>query len=268
MDYSIYVRQCAGDVRLHTFLGSENVLANASHIIEGKSGLVVVDGQIDIPTTKEFLKYINGLGKPVLRVYVTHAHVDHFVTLSLGFKPENVYALKETIDVIAEHGDEMRLGLKAFYGDNIPASVLIPGNIALPGNEVIDGIDFVFEHVVNAEAEHQLVIKLPQFNAVIAGDLVYSGTYIYFDSLELDNWLAFLESIKGYEIILAGHGKPADRNEAQANIDYLKAAAEATRKHYPYADAFKTAMIAAYPGRTVPILIDIHTPRLFANMSK
>jgi glyoxylase-like metal-dependent hydrolase (beta-lactamase superfamily II) len=77
----------AGDVRIHTFLSSfayDNI-ANATHIIESKNKLVLVDGQFLVPYAKKFRGYADSLRKPIERLYLSHRHPDHWFGLGTAF---------------------------------------------------------------------------------------------------------------------------------------------------------------------------------------
>jgi hypothetical protein len=65
-----------------------------------------------------------------------------------------------------------------------------------------------------------------------------------------------------YDLFLAGHGLPADKNEVARNIEYLSAAMAAVAGGLS-GDDFKDAMIARYPERRCPGIFDIYLPRLF-----
>ena len=76
----VMVAKQAGDVRIHTFVSSfaYNNIANATHIIESRNRLVLVDGQFLAPYAQKFRSYADGLGKPIDRVYLSHRHPDHW----------------------------------------------------------------------------------------------------------------------------------------------------------------------------------------------
>jgi len=71
-DPIIMVAKQAGDVRIHTFVSSfaYGNIANATHIIETKNQLVLVDGQFLVPYARAFRSYADSLGKPIERLYL------------------------------------------------------------------------------------------------------------------------------------------------------------------------------------------------------
>ena len=64
-DPIVMVVKQVGDVRIHTFVSSFEYsnIANATHIIETKNQLVLVDGQFLVPYARAFRDYADSLGK-------------------------------------------------------------------------------------------------------------------------------------------------------------------------------------------------------------
>jgi glyoxylase-like metal-dependent hydrolase (beta-lactamase superfamily II) len=66
-----------GNVRVHTYVAPIHSLNVTTQLIETPSRLIAVDGQITVANAEEVVAYTNGLGKPLDRLTVTHAHPDH-----------------------------------------------------------------------------------------------------------------------------------------------------------------------------------------------
>lgn len=254
----------AGDVRIHTVISSfayDNI-ANATHIIESKNKLVLVDGQFLAPYAKEFRKYADSLKKPIDRLYLSHRHPDHWFGLAAAFNDVDIYALPETISFLKEHGEDSRLDHWKL-GDFVPDTVVIPKETAKPGAETIDGVKYIFDRVTDTEIDFLLTIKLPELGVYIVQDLIYSGTHLYLTS-DMKHWIQVLQEmlLSDYDLFMPGHGLPADKNEIARNIEYLSAARQAVGNGLTN-DAFKDFMIQRYPERRCPGIFDIYLPRLF-----
>src|SRR5579862_532611 len=104
----IIIAKQVGDVRIHTFISSfaDDNIANATHIIESKNKLVLVDGQFLAPYASKFRDYADSLGKPIERLYLSHRHPDHWFGLGTAFSDIAIYALPETITFVEEHGQD------------------------------------------------------------------------------------------------------------------------------------------------------------------
>lgn len=254
----------AGDVTIHTFISDEALLANATHVIEGPNEVVVVDGQFIVPVALGFRAFVDSLGKPINRVYLSHDHPDHFFGVSAAFGDVPIHALPETIEFLREHGEEIRAARQQDFGPMVPSAIVIPTDEVVPGRVVIDGITFDLDVVRNAETETQLTIGLPDLGVFIAQDLIYSGSHLYIEK-DVSGWIEILESLKeqSWQVFLPGHGAPADAAEVEANIEYLRVASQLFAES-PDAETFKAAILDRYPTRSGAAIIDIYAPRLYS----
>ena len=257
-----------GDVRIHTFVSSFEYsnIANATHIIETKHQLVLVDSQFLVPYARAFRDYVDSLGKPVERLYLSHRHPDHWFGSGAAFSDVTTYALPETISFIQEHGEDSRNDHWKL-GDLVPDRIVIPKEAVNPGEETIDGVRYVFDRVTDTEIDFDLTIRLPELGVYFAQDLIYSGTHLYLTK-HMDHWIKVLQDmlLTDYELFMPGHGLPADKNEVARNIEYLSAAQQAIGNGLAD-DAFKDFLLQRYPERRCPGIFDIYLPRLFDGAS-
>ncbi|GAA3194832.1 MBL fold metallo-hydrolase [Dactylosporangium siamense] len=258
----------AGDVRIHTFVASfeDDNIANATHIVESRSGLVLIDAQFLAPYARQFRDYADGLGKPIERLYVSHRHPDHWFGLGTAFGDVPVYALAETATFIKDHGEDSRNDHWKL-GNLAPDTVVVPQELVKPGEDIVGGVTYLFEEVTDTEIDAMLTVKLPELGVQFVQDLVYSGTHLYLTS-HLRKWSRVLRDmlLSDYELFLPGHGLPADKNEVARNIEYLDAAGQAIASGRT-GEAFKDFMLRRYPERKCPGIFDIYLPRLFGGAS-
>jgi glyoxylase-like metal-dependent hydrolase (beta-lactamase superfamily II) len=259
----------AGDVRIHTFISSftDDNIANATHIIESKNKLVLVDGQFLVPYARDFREYADSLGKPIERLYLSHRHPDHWFGLGTAFNDIAIFALPETISFIKEHGEASRKDHLPKMGDLAPDKIVVPQNVVKPGEEIIDGVRYIFREVLNTEIDFLLTIGLPEIGVYIAQDLIYSGTHLYLTQYR-ENWIRVLQSMlrSDYELFMPGHGWPADKVEVGKNIEYLSAAEQAI-DHKLTKYTLRDFMLQRYPERKCPGIFDTYLPRLFDGAS-
>jgi glyoxylase-like metal-dependent hydrolase (beta-lactamase superfamily II) len=258
----------AGDVRIHTCIASfvENNIANATHIIESRNSLVLVDGQFLVPYAQKFRAYADSLGKPIERLYVSHRHPDHWFGTGAAFGDVPIYALAETADFIRDHGEDSRSDHWKL-GGLVPDRVVVPKGIVEPGEDTIDGVRYLFDKVIDTEIDFHLTVRLPELGVYFVQDLVYSGTHLYLTQ-HLLNWIAVLQEAlsSDYELFMPGHGLPADKNEVARNVEYLAAAQQAVANGLTN-EAFKDFLLQRYPERKCPGIFDIYLPRLFGGAS-
>ena len=267
-DPIIMVVKKAGDVRIHTFVASfaDSNIANATHIVETRNQLVLVDGQFLAPYARAFRDYADSLGKPIERLYLSHRHPDHWFGLGTAFTDITIYALSETMTFIHDHGEDSRSDHWKL-GNLAPEEIVVPKQVAGPGEETIDGVRYVFDRVTDTEIDYHLAIRLPEVGVYFAQDLIYSGTHLYLTK-HMDHWTRVLQEMLAseYELFMPGHGLPADKNEVARNVEYLSAARQAIGNGLT-GDAFKEFMLQRYPERKCPGIFDIYMPRLFGGAS-
>ncbi|MFC1412817.1 MBL fold metallo-hydrolase [Streptacidiphilus sp. N1-12] len=267
-DPLVLVVKRTGDVRIHTFVSSfaAGNIANATHIVETRNQLVLVDAQFLTPYARAFRDYADSLGKPIERLYLSHRHPDHWFGLGAAFSDVTAYALAETMGFIQDHG-EASINDHWKLGDLVPDRIVVPKHAVSPGTETIDGVRYVFDLVTDTEIDFQLTIGLPELGVFFAQDLLYSGTHLYLTK-HLDRWIRVLRGLllSDYEVFLPGHGLPADKNEVARNVEYLSAARQAIAGGLAD-DAFKEFLLQRYPERRCPGIFDIYLPRLFGGAS-
>ncbi|MFE2530347.1 MBL fold metallo-hydrolase [Streptomyces sp. NPDC059371] len=267
-DPIIMVVKQTGDVRIHTFVASfaGSNIANATHVIETRNQLVLVDAQFLAPYARAFRDYADSLGKPIERLYLSHRHPDHWFGLGTAFSDITVHALPETMTFIHDHGEDSRSDHWKL-GDLAPERVVVPEQVAGAGEDKIDGVRYVFDRVTDTEIDYHLTIRLPDLSVYFTQDLIYSGTHLYLTK-HMDHWIRVLRDmlVSDYEVFLPGHGLPADKNEVARNIEYLSAARQAIGDGLT-GDAFKSFMLQRYPERKCPGIFDIYMPRLFGGAS-
>jgi glyoxylase-like metal-dependent hydrolase (beta-lactamase superfamily II) len=220
----------AGEATIHTYTAPETGWRVNSHIIELPSQLVLFDAQLTAGYAREVLKIAAGLGKPLTRLYISHAHPDHFVGAALVEAPSYALApVKEMIDgsgdVRIERGYQNTPGHE---GDG-PVTARPVDNVVEPGQEVIDGITFSFEAVADAETTEQLMIGLPDAGVLMTQDVAYNRVHLFIGEHAFDAWGAAITALEAtaYDVILPGHGLPGDRRIYAAGHRYLDVARDA-----------------------------------------
>ena len=222
-----------GDVALHVFTSPDVGEMVNSLVVETPKALVVVDVPLYQPFADAFRAYLDGLGKPVDRVLLTHAHPDHWLTLAT-FQDYPSYAFREAIDEMAFLKD-LAVGYHtSIHADLVPREVVLPAHTIEPGPLVVDGVTLVLHKVLDAEATATMLVEIPSLSALLANDLVYDRCYAYLatkksdGSSTVDGWIDALHAYKarGLELIVPGHGSPSGPEIFDDTIAYLTFAKE------------------------------------------
>jgi hypothetical protein len=134
-------------------------------------------------------------------------------------------------------------------GTPIPLVGMTPTVEIIPGTEVIDGIPFVFVKVTGGEVHTTLVIKLPEQGVLVAQDVVYNRTHLWFLDKDFDGCQANIDRFAAqtaYDTVLPGHGEPTTPAVWVELTDYVNAGRELLRDD---GDAYKKAVTERYPSR-------------------
>ncbi|RPF38119.1 MBL fold metallo-hydrolase [Streptomyces sp. TLI_185] len=245
-----------GAVRIHSYMSPADTFHTTTQLIETPARIIAIDAQLLPVYADEVVAYAGGLGKPLERLIVTHAHPDHYNgAASFGVPVHALPAVREQI--IARGDSRLPTGLV------IPVTDFTPTVDLLPGTEVIDGVPFVLEAVSGGEATDELLIKLPEQGVLIAQDLVYNDVHLYLGNNDITGWqqaIAALAAESGYDAVLAGHGLPTGPEIYEEVRRYLADARELLGDD---GDAYKTAIVDRYPSYVGPFLIDIANRSLF-----
>ncbi|OPG09057.1 MBL fold metallo-hydrolase [Streptomyces sp. GKU 895] len=245
-----------GTVRIHSYMSPADTFHTTTQLIETPARIIAIDAQLLPAYADEAVAYAQGLGKPIDRLIVTHAHPDHYNGASRFGVP--VHALARVSEQIVTRGDS-----RLPNGQVIPLADVTPDVVLLPGTEVIDGVTFVFEAVSGGEAADELLIKLPEQGVLIAQDLVYHDVHLYLGNDDITGWLRAVDTLaaeSGYDTILAGHGAPAGPEVYEDIRRYLADARELLGDD---GDAYKKAIVDKYPAHVGPYIIDIANRSLF-----
>ncbi|MEU1194391.1 MBL fold metallo-hydrolase [Streptomyces sp. NPDC005859] len=244
-----------GNVRVHSYVAPDNALNVTTQLIETPNRIIAVDGQVRVADADEVVAYAKGLGKPLDRLIVTHAHPDHYQGAGRFEAP--IHALEVVRDQMAARGD-----LQDPNGVPVPATETAPTDLITPGTEVIDGVPFVFEAVFGGETSDQLLIRLPEHGVLVAQDIVYHHTHAFVGNNDIARWQDILKALSdpAYDTVLPGHGLPAGPAVFAEMAEYLEAAQELLGDD---GQAYKQAIIERFPSYGSPFVIDIGNYYLF-----
>jgi glyoxylase-like metal-dependent hydrolase (beta-lactamase superfamily II) len=245
-----------GAVRIHSYMSPADTFHTTTQLIETPGRIIAIDAQLLPAYADEAVTYAQGLGKPLDRLVVTHAHPDHYSGAARFGVP--VHALPRVREQIVARGDShLPTGLV------IPLADFTPTVDLTPGTEVIDGVPFVLEAVSGGEAADELLIKLPEQGVLVAQDLVYNDVHLYLGNNDIAGWQRAVDALaaeSGYDTILAGHGLPTGPEVYEDVRRYLTDAGELLGDD---GDAYKKAIVDRYPAHVGPFIIDIANRSLF-----
>ena len=262
---------------IHPYTAAPDKFFVNSFIVEGETGLVLIDTQFLLSSARDVADRITALGKPLDAVIITHPHPDHFnglPTILDAFGPVPVYANRPTIETIAATQADKRAAWTPIYGDDYPLTDAFPDH-ALGSDETLTlaGIEFRLIDLGPGECADNSVIHLPGADALITSDLVYSGCHPWMAEHRIDQWLAQLDRVGAafptVTTVYPGHGAAGGRELLDAQRAYLDDFRDLVASHAragaldePAMAAIRAATINGRDGWPLDMLIEMNAAAL------
>lgn len=228
---------------LHVY-SSNDVMADASYIVEGKDGLVTLEAPLFKSGLAEFDKYVSKLGKPVVAEIIDYhegGHSQHVAIMAEGmgtFIKEGAYAA-------------MMKGFQQSFGDSMVD--LHEGEVSeIPFGTTINlaGINFKFNHgPANDFPAAAILIDGTAYLTHWAPTVSHMNNLQISSASAIDQILDGLKAEKksGAKYFIGSHGSLSDKAGLNFRISYLKTVKKLLAKDADAA-SFASDLKAAYPG--------------------
>ncbi|MBT2534416.1 MBL fold metallo-hydrolase [Arthrobacter sp. ISL-48] len=229
-------------------------------LISGEREAILVDTVPGIDDSAELADWIEASGKELTTIFITHAHIDHFLgaaELLKRFPRAHLVATEATARLIAheaETGQERALYSQIFV-DEIGSEVIVPETV-IGGRLELEGHDVFAVPTGQSDVSDSSYVHIPELSAVIVGDIAYNDvhpTLVTSTHETRQGWIDTMVKIQELEpeIVVAAHRRAdaADTGEALAEtIAYVEEADDFLATD-PTAEEFIDHMLAAYPHR-------------------
>lgn len=232
-----------GNCKLHVYY-TNDVMEDASYIIEGEDSLVTMEHPLFKENVAEFNDYIEKLGKPIEKI-ISDYHVG-----GTGHHDQVMAEGMEEFSKGPVYGGMMK-GFQQTWGDTMtemPSGAVT--EVSFGTTQTWAGVTFEFRHGASTD--------FPAASILIAGKAYYTHwtpAKAHVSHLQVSSPTAIdaeiaeaeLSLASGAELFLGGHGGAARRDAVEFKIGYLKKMKELLAANQT-PQAFVEAMKQAYPG--------------------
>ena len=208
------------------------------------NGVIIVDPGSSAEIGKQLLKKIQAVSdKPVIAVFNTHVHGDHWLGnhgIRKIYPNVPIYAHARMIEQVkAGAGEDW---IKLFMGmtqDAIKGTQSVGPNIGLKGGEelVLDGMRLKIHHTGHAHTDHDLMIEVVDDKGLFLGDIVAAKRVPNSDVPQDANFKGSIAAIqtllkRPIDIYIPGHGRSGGREVPEASLRFLQALYASVTKYF------------------------------------
>lgn len=205
-------------LHLRVFTSGPNGFSVNSTLVYGDKDAILIDTQFVMSEAYRVAAMILESKKNLTTVYITHGHPDHYfgiAALKQAFPKARFVALPATLAAI-RNGWEGRLkNWTPEFGFNLPTTGPI-----LPDELQGDALNLERETLsvvggVTGDGPNNSYVWIPSLRAVIAGDIVFSGSHFTPPKMPQD-WLKTLDQIADQKpvTVIPGHQSLNARHDA------------------------------------------------------
>jgi glyoxylase-like metal-dependent hydrolase (beta-lactamase superfamily II) len=247
----------------------EGAFVNA-YLVETASGVVAVDGLLQVSAAKEMRAGIDRLGKPLLAALLTHSHPDHYAGLREVVAGDDVpiCAPQGVIDTITADDALKDQIVGPYFGEEWPANRVFPNSVIADGESVsFDEVKFTVIDLGPSESPHDSPWILGDDEKIVfLGDQIYDHKHCYLADGFYQEWLRNIEMLRARfpegAVFHIGHGGPVRAEMWDWQREYIERFVEAVSgADWSNADQAKAAVVGrmkAYePSDELQILMEL-----------
>jgi glyoxylase-like metal-dependent hydrolase (beta-lactamase superfamily II) len=257
------ITQATPAVAVRRFSASEPGAWSNSYLLSAGEEALLFD-VFQLRTDAERLAdSVNASGKQLTKIWISHAHPDHFLQLDLildRFPEVEVLTTPNVLGDLKADGPWMFDLLKGKLGPEGPGRLVEPTAIE-SNNLPLGPVELEIVEFGPGEAKHHACVVLADRDAIVASDLIYSGTHLYLQEHNLEGWLARLDELeqlaaqRGLRTIHPGHGPAGGLSLIQGTREYLQAFASAIET--ANVDSAREAILSRFPDHRVQQFLDV-----------
>jgi cyclase len=203
--------------------GGETGVSNAGVVVDD-DGLTVIDTLMVRSQWEPFAEAVHALERPVRRIVLTHAHVDH-VGGTKAFPHAAVYATPVTSALLDQ--DMPIEAYKAFmsaFADEFDDLAEVGTR---PATHEVDGAAQLTPRIelfpASGHTAEDLMVLVPDADVLFAGDLCFFGVAPLAFQGDPAVWVEMLDAVAELaDTIVPGHGPVGSEREVREQQEYLR----------------------------------------------
>lgn len=215
-----------------------------SGIVVSDEGVVIIDsggslqiGEMLLNKTREVTD------KPVIAVFNTHLHGDHWlgnVAIRKAYPNARIYAHERAIERLQSGEAEQWLDIFMQATDSaIEGTQIVLPDTALKGGESIEaaGNTFRIHHTGHAHTDNDIMIEYPQRKTLFAGDIVIYGNTVSGARPQDFSVTGQISAVEyalelPVDIYVPGHGPTGGREIPEATRRFLEILHQSVQRYY------------------------------------
>jgi glyoxylase-like metal-dependent hydrolase (beta-lactamase superfamily II) len=235
-------------------------------LIHGQEEAVLVDTLVTFDQVDALADWIDGFGKRLVGIYITHGHSDHWIGLSRlreRFGDVPGWARPKVFERAVFEATNPGLSgyWQGVFPGEIPEKPETPDRLETTSIE-LEGSEISVIDIGQGDTEHSTIVHVPSIRAVVGGDVVYNEVHMMTaetDAQSRQDWIDNLNQIASLdpEIVVSGHhrlGAPNDPKSIGESQQYLRDFSRVVETEETVEDIVK-AMLALHPDRDNPRVV-------------
>jgi glyoxylase-like metal-dependent hydrolase (beta-lactamase superfamily II) len=235
-------------------------------LIHGKEEAVLVDTLVTFDQVDALADWIDGFGKRLVGIYITHGHSDHWIGLSRlreRFGDVPGWARPKVFERAVFEATNRGLSgyWQGVFPGEIPEKPETPDRLEATSIE-LEGSEIRVIDVGQGDTEHSTIVHVPSIRAVVGGDVVYNEVHMMTaetDTRSRQDWIDNLNQIASLDpqIVVSGHhrvGAPNDPKSIGESQQYLRDFSRVAETEETVEDIVK-AMLKLHPDRDNPRVV-------------
>ncbi|MBO9468548.1 quinoprotein relay system zinc metallohydrolase 1 [Endozoicomonas sp. G2_2] len=228
--YDLAPRQVAANT--YVLLGAQENFSFENHGAISNTGFIVTDDGVVVIDTGPSRLYGEAMraaiadvtDQPVVQVYITHAHPDHFLG-SNAFEDVPIAALPQTTEAIREIGTDLASNLYNLVGSAMRGTTaVVPTAKADTEHRVAFGAHELELIAARGHTAGDLMVFDHSTGVLFAGDIAFHGRAPTTPNADIAAWHETLAATqqRDFKTLVPGHGPVVEGGEALAQTaDYL-----------------------------------------------